>query len=281
VYAPCGTPLAEVDGVWAYSNGEQTTSGYSCMGEAPNAAGALEFQCVEFAQRYMHEIYGIAMIWPVDMASQMCTSQPAGVTTHGSGYAPAKGDLAVWKDGSYGHVAVVAEVRPDAIRIVEQNASTAEGTRWLHGNPHDGFFSDWESTPSCYVHADAAPATPVPPAPTPDAPAPTETAQCDALGYDGECRGETSVWSDGGRCLVRDCAAEGRTCGWIADGVGWGCLGGTEGASTFDCADVGYTGVCAADDTLVWAQGGACHAVHCPDLGQRCDWADAIGYDCQ
>ena len=67
------------------------------------------------------------------------------------------------------------------------------------------------------------------------------TAQCDALGYEGVCRGDTSVWSDGGRCHVRDCASEGKSCGFIAEGVGYGCLGGSEGSSVFDCADVVFT----------------------------------------
>jgi astacin len=109
---------------------------------------------------------------------------------------------------------------------------------------------------------------------------PTGAAQCDALGYDGECVGSTSIWSENGSCRVRDCASEGRTCGWIADGVGWGCLGGTEGATTFDCADVGYTGRCAADGTLVWVEDAACQSVHCPDRGKACGWDDAVGYNC-
>jgi hypothetical protein len=107
-----------------------------------------------------------------------------------------------------------------------------------------------------------------------------EAAQCDALGYEGTCFGDTSVWSEGGACRVRDCASEGRSCGWISDSAGWGCLGGTEGATTFDCSEVGYEGVCTEDDTLVWAGGNACNFIHCPDRGQSCGWDSLVGYDC-
>ena len=277
VYAECGTRLAEVDGVWAYSNGDDTTTGNSCTGDYPNAVGAYEYQCVELAQRYMHEIHGIATRWPVAAAKDMCTKQPAGVTTYWPGYAPSKGDLAVWTEGTWGHVAVVAEVLPEGIRIVEQNSSAA-GTRMLYGNPHDGYKSDWGTSPGCYVHADSAPMV-APPEPASGDVVPP--AQCDALGYEGECRGDTSVWSDGGKCLVRDCASEGKTCGFIAEGVGFGCLGGSEGSSVFDCGDVGFEGICNDDGTLVWAEGGACHVVSCRDLGRGCGWTESIGYDCQ
>lgn len=119
----CGTNLAEVDGIWAKSNGPYTNTGESCSGRTP--VGALAYQCVEFAQRYMNAKFGIAPLWPVDYAAQMCTSKPAGVTTHGagSGYLPKHGDLVVWNTNFYGHVAVVRKVSGRTLEIVEQNAS--------------------------------------------------------------------------------------------------------------------------------------------------------------
>jgi hypothetical protein len=148
----------------------------------------------------------------------------------------------------------------------------------LYGNPHEGYKSDWGTSPGCYVHADDAPMVPPPDPASGDVLPP---AQCDALGYEGECRGDTSVWADGGRCHVRDCASEGKTCGYIGEGVGWGCLGGNLGSSEFDCADVGFEGICNDDGTLVWVEGGTCHVVSCRDLGRGCGWSEQIGYDCQ
>lgn len=153
----CGTPLAEVDGVWAYSNGEFTATGESCAGT--NEIGALEFQCVEIAQRYMNERFEIQPLWDrIFVAADMCTPEnlPPGVSRHWSGdVEPQHGDLAVWTDDGYGHVAVVRTVWPDAIEIVEQN-SNAEGTRTLWGDAVGGYFSAWGSSPDCFVRADAA-----------------------------------------------------------------------------------------------------------------------------
>src|SRR5688572_25844769 len=106
----CGTPLAEVDGIYAFSNGVHTNTGTPCAGISP--IGSYLYQCVEFAQRYMNSVFGIAPMWPVMAAAEMCTSQPAGVQTHwaGSGYVPKKGDLVVWgavPGNPWGHVAVV------------------------------------------------------------------------------------------------------------------------------------------------------------------------------
>lgn len=108
-----------------------------------------------------------------------------------------------------------------------------------------------------------------------------DVSDCAALGYEGACVGAVSVWFEDGACRVRDCGGEGKACDWIADDVGWGCMGGTEGASTADCATLGYTGACMGE-TLVWVEGGACHAVSCASTGRSCVWAGGeIGYDCE
>lgn len=273
-YAPCGTPLAEVDGVWAYSNGPYTGTGTECI-PGPDAIGAYRYQCVEFAQRYMHEIFGLAPRWNVGAAKQMCSSYPAGVSPQPAGATPVHGDLAVFTHGDWGHVAVVAEVFADGIAIVEQNSS-ASGYRVLHGDPWNGYWTDYGTSPSCFMHADDNEGTPTV---EPPPPAPTG-AQCDALGYAGECRGSTSVWSEGGACFVRDCASEGRECGFISDDVGWGCLGGTVGSTGFDCAQLDYSGRCLQDGTLAWVEHGECKVVHCPASGRGCAWDEQIGYNC-
>lgn len=132
IASPCGTPLNEVDGVWAYSNGWAEGTADSCVGRLPE--GSLAYQCVEFAQRYSQKMHGTTLIWNVQVAAQMCTNNPAGTTVHwvGSGYQPRHGDIAVWTDNGYGHVAVVKTVRADGIEIVEQNGNwSANGTRVL------------------------------------------------------------------------------------------------------------------------------------------------------
>ncbi|MCW5809392.1 MAG: CHAP domain-containing protein [Labilithrix sp.] len=135
VMPACGTPLNEIDGVWAYSNGWAEGTGQSCAGVT--ALGTLRYQCVEYAQRYMNQVYGITPVWPVAYAAQMCASNPAGTKTHwvGDGYQPKRGDLVVWRTNTWGHVAVIKRVVPGGLEIVEQNGAwSANGTRTLTGN---------------------------------------------------------------------------------------------------------------------------------------------------
>lgn len=103
---------------------------------------------------------------------------------------------------------------------------------------------------------------------------------CDALGYAGICVGDTSIWWEDGECRVRDCASEGRACDFIDESVGWGCLGGTDGAKTVSCADIGFAGLCAEDGTLVWFEQGQCHWEHCPLEGGTCGEAAQTGASC-
>jgi hypothetical protein len=266
VAPPCATPLAEVDGVWAYSNGTCQGSGAcSCAGSSPS--GALRYQCVELVQRYFHDVFGFAELWPVANASQMCDPgrHPAGTTVHwlGDGYVPRRGDAAVWT-GDGNHAAIVVSSFEGGIEVVEQNASAA-GRRTFWGDSHSGYFASYGTTPRCFVTAGGSGG---------GAPA----AECDALGYAGGCYGEVAVWSDG-ECRVRDCAVENTTCGWMSDEVGFGCLGAAAGQNTFDCAAVGYDGVCLGD-TLVWAEDSSCRVFHCPSDGRRCDWDGESGHNC-
>jgi hypothetical protein len=273
-FAPCGTPLAEVDGVWAYSNDVDTGSARACAGR--NGDGALSYQSLELAQRWMHEAFGIQPLWNVQVAAQMCDPgrYPEGVLPYLAGEAtPQKGDLAVWRDGGVGHVAIVSETLEDALVIVEQNA-TAEGTRRL-AREGDRFVSEWDTAPDCFVRAEAAWDEPLAPGPA-DGPSddpsadPSEdpddsgddtdaTASCSALGSAGACTGDTLVWDDAGTCRVRDCASEDRSCIALVDG-GWGCSGGKGDASTVACESVGFAGACMADDTLVWVEDLECTA---------------------
>lgn len=147
----CGANLAEVDGIWAKSNGQFMNTGTPCAGSTP--VGALAYQCVEFAQRYMDAKFGIKALWPVGYAQQMCSSYLAGVTPHEprSGYAPKHGDLVVWNrtwGGGYGHVAVIRKVTGSTMEIVEQNAMSG-GSMGVRSTPVDAL--DIE----CYVSANA------------------------------------------------------------------------------------------------------------------------------
>lgn len=103
---------------------------------------------------------------------------------------------------------------------------------------------------------------------------------CASLGYDGTCVGDVSVWHEGGACRIRDCESEGKTCGLISAQAGYGCLGGTQGSTTFDCESLGYEGACLSGDVLAWTEGDACRWADCAASGQACGWTDEVGYDC-
>ena len=56
-------------------------------------------------------------------------------------------------------------------------------------------------------------------------------------------------------------------------------FGGTAGASTISCGDLGYEGRCYGE-TLVWAQDGQCRVAHCAELGKTCGDDGPNGYNC-
>lgn len=130
---PCGTVMASYNGIEAYSNGEYQGTGDSC---GDWSSTGLQFQCVEYTQRYFNYLYGVAPVWPVNWASQMCDSHPAGVCPVGY---PAEGFGVVFGWGGYGHTAVVIGVGSSTIDVIEQN-----------GSPY-GTNSYWQSDVLCYL----------------------------------------------------------------------------------------------------------------------------------
>lgn len=96
---------------------------------------------------------------------------------------------------------------------------------------------------------------------------------CEALGYDGACVGDTSIWwatdLNPPACRVRDCQAEAVECIMLADDEGFGCAGGT-GSTTTLCETLGAEGICSGDDTAVWWDGSTCQWDHCPSSGELC-----------
>lgn len=112
---PCGTALASFDDVTAYSNGDCNCKGCSCGG---TGATGLRYQCVELAQRFFHEKHGIAPIWPIAYAKQMCSNRPSGVRLTST---PAPGDLMVLGWQPYGHVTVITSVDSGYVDVIEQN----------------------------------------------------------------------------------------------------------------------------------------------------------------
>lgn len=112
----CGAAMTTYNGVSAKSNGYDQCTGECCGGHISTGCA---YQCVELAQRYFHEKFGIAPVWYVN-ANQMCSSHPSGVSKTSN---PKPGDLWVRTSGTYGHVAVITAVHSSTVDVIEQNSS--------------------------------------------------------------------------------------------------------------------------------------------------------------
>jgi surface antigen len=113
----CGDKMASYNSVKAYSNGYDQCTGSCCGGSISTGCA---YQCVELAQRYFNEKFGIQKIWPVSYASEMCSEYPSGVSKTSN---PQPGDLWVRQSGTYGHVAVITAVGSSTVDVLEQNSS--------------------------------------------------------------------------------------------------------------------------------------------------------------
>lgn len=263
---PCGTPLASFDGTASYSNGPYTATGTSCAGVGTYGE---QYQCVELVMRHFKVKWGLHW-W--GNAKDLLTNAPRDTTAvYWNGdraHPPVPGDMVVWTTGTWGHVALVSVVRSGAIDIVEQNIN-GDGRFTL---AYDGatIGGRWGGAgPAGWAHALAN-----------GGGGGGGGARCDALGYTGTCVGRVSVWAEGSQCRVRDCGAEGRSCGYISAADGYGCLGGTSGAVRYNCESLGYDGACMSN-VLVWAEAGQCKYADCTALGKTCgDAGGAIGKNC-
>jgi hypothetical protein len=128
--SPCGSWMASYNGIDAYSNGDYQGTGYSC---GDWTATGYQYQCVEYTQRYFNYLYGVAPVWPVSYASQMCDSHPAGIVPVED---PQPGYGVVFNWGTYGHTAVVTGVGDGVIYVIEENGSPS-GTNTYYSQNGD------------------------------------------------------------------------------------------------------------------------------------------------
>lgn len=135
-----GAPIDSLNGVKVYYNGSvgnvegrNVVDGYN-IGQ--------KYQCVEFVKRYyfeyydhrMPETYGHAKSFfiPGVTDGQMNTQRNLKQFTNPSGSMPCVGDLIVKGAtifNSYGHVAIISEVKDDHIEIIQQNPGPTASSR--------------------------------------------------------------------------------------------------------------------------------------------------------
>jgi surface antigen len=130
---PIGTPIDSLNGVKVYYNGSfKHVSGRSLGPEQYNFG--LKYQCVEFVKRYYYEhlshkmpdTYGHAKDFFIpNLADGAFNSQRALIQYRNPCQVqPQVNDLLVYSptlSNPYGHVAIVANVQPNAIEIIQQN----------------------------------------------------------------------------------------------------------------------------------------------------------------
>ena len=123
---PWGTVVGEYNGVTAYSNGlDHGTDG------TPYGTYGYQYQCVEYVNRFYvvalsHSGYtcgsdnmrgcGHARSYYANADQLNLDAFPNGSTT-----APRPDDILVLDGNTYGHVAIIRQVDPDGVRIIQQN----------------------------------------------------------------------------------------------------------------------------------------------------------------
>lgn len=136
-----GDPLDEFNGVPVFYNGAiNATAGRRVTADGYNLG--LKFQCVEFVKRYYFERFGHKMPNAMGNAKdffaeavkdgEMNKERMLVQYRNGGRSGPEPDDLIVfapWVLNRYGHVAIVSEVGPDFIEVVQQNPGPFGSTR--------------------------------------------------------------------------------------------------------------------------------------------------------
>ncbi len=152
----CGTTLGTFDGTAAHSNGVDTGTGYSCAGWGTYG---LRYQCVELVMRHFKTHWNLS--WHGNAKDLLNNAPKADVDVFYNGdsaHPPVAGDMVVWPNGAYGHVALVTSVGPSSITILEQNVK-GSGTATL-GYANGKIAARWGNwVPQGWAHAKANGAT--------------------------------------------------------------------------------------------------------------------------
>jgi surface antigen len=137
-----------VDGIPAYSNSECSNTNFGVYSDnGVNTSSQDEggwrrtqysggYQCTEYAHRYLYFKWDIQSVPNGNAGEWLDGTLPSGLEIAET---PVHGDIAVFKSGTYGHVAVVDKVDGNQITIVEQNFNNARNRRTIYTSNADGF----------------------------------------------------------------------------------------------------------------------------------------------
>lgn len=126
-----GKRLDSFRGVAVYDNGPVLTTSHGRHFSADGYYFGQKWQCVEFVKRFFYKAYGHRMpdVWGHardffdESISQGELNQRRGLLQfrNGANVAPRAGDLLVFTNGTYGHVAIVSDVKSNRIEVIQQN----------------------------------------------------------------------------------------------------------------------------------------------------------------
>jgi surface antigen len=123
--AQASTAIGSFKGVTAFSNGSvKNDSGIYNTSIGINSG--LEWQCVEYINRYYYLIYGINIRIPGQNADQYYPNASSRNLTsfqNGGNTSPEIGDILCFRGGAGGHVAIITQVSPTQITVIQQNVT--------------------------------------------------------------------------------------------------------------------------------------------------------------
>jgi hypothetical protein len=127
---PFGTPIGSFNSVIAYSNGTGTFDSMIHNNSGGVRTG-LEWQCVEYINRYYDVIYGVNILSPAGNASAYFNSAvQRGLTSYPNGGTtiPQVGDILCFSGGApsggqpgAGHAAIIRSVSASSVTVIQQN----------------------------------------------------------------------------------------------------------------------------------------------------------------
>ena len=141
LFARHGDVIGKLDDVNVYFNDYKIKSKKVKLAPDGYRIG-IEYQCVEFVKRYYYEYYNHKMpnVWGhardyfnVNLSDGAYNKERNLYQyKNGSSKKPKKGDLLVYNNGKYGHVAIVSDVSDNSISIIHQNAGRFRPVRMKH-----------------------------------------------------------------------------------------------------------------------------------------------------
>lgn len=125
-------------GVAVYDNGPLVARSHGRHYAADGYYFGQKWQCVEFVKRFFYEALNHRMpdVWghakdffdPDTAAGNLNKKRGLLQFRNGGPITPQSGDLIVFTNGLYGHVAVVSSVKSNQVEVIQQN---------IHGHPRD------------------------------------------------------------------------------------------------------------------------------------------------